>query len=316
MARFFPMKGGEGVSSYTKNSLLQRNAADNAKGMIREAIIENFDIQTKTFLIVDLGCSVGPNTFFAMQNIVEAIKDKYHSQSEIEFQVFFNDHITNDFNILFKSLFSDQKPYFAAAIPGSFYGRLFPSCSLHIAYSCYALQWLSQMPKDMKNKRRIHYDGASIEVWNAYVAQFHKDMEVFLSARAEEIVPGGLIVLVLPAIPSEIQYSKIGYRIFTFLESSLIDMVNEGIVEEYLVDSFNFPVYFPSTEDMTKVVEKNGCFSIERMELTNPQSGIDANSFINHIRAGFEEMFTIHFGRKIADEMFERTLEKIEEISA
>ncbi|WMV50983.1 hypothetical protein MTR67_044368 [Solanum verrucosum] len=251
-----------------------------------------------------------------MQNIVEAIKDKYHSQSEIEFQVFFNDHITNDFNILFKSLFSDQKPYFAAAIPGSFYGRLFPSCSLHIAYSCYALQWLSQMPKDMKNKRRIHYDGASIEVWNAYVAQFHKDMEVFLSARAEEIVPGGLMVLALPAIPSEIQYSKIGYRIFTFLESSLIDMVNEGIVEESLVDSFNFPVYFPSTEDMTKVVEKNGCFSIERMELANPQSGIDANSFINHIRAGSEEMFTIHFGSKIADEMFERTLEKIEEISA
>ncbi|KAG5581370.1 hypothetical protein H5410_051997, partial [Solanum commersonii] len=43
-----------------------RNAADNAKGMIREAIIENFDIQTKTFLI--------------------AIKDKYHSQSKLNFK--------------------------------------------------------------------------------------------------------------------------------------------------------------------------------------------------------------------------------------
>ncbi|KAG5581371.1 hypothetical protein H5410_051998 [Solanum commersonii] len=156
-------------------------------------------------------------------------------------------------------------------------------------------------------------------------------MEVFLSARAEEIVPGGLIVLVLPAIPSEISTPKldIGYshflslvlliwsmRMLKFLESIPIDMVNEGIVEESLVDSFNFPVYFPSSEDMTKVVEKNGCFSIERMALANPQSGIDANSFINHIRAGSEEMFTIHFGSKIAEEMFERTLEKIEEISA
>ena len=52
------------------------------------------------------------------------------------------------------------------------------------------------------------------------------------------------------------------------------------------------------------------------MELTSPQSCIDANSFINRIRDGFEEMFAIPFGSKIADEMFERTLEKIEEISS
>ncbi|KAF3678788.1 putative zinc finger protein 3-like [Capsicum annuum] len=221
--------------------LEKRNVADNAKLMVREAIIENLDIQTKTFVIVDMGCSVGPNTFFAMQNVVQAIKHKYHSTcSQIEFHVFFNDHVTNDFNVLFESLFSDhQKTYFAAAIPGSFYGRLFPSRSIHVAYSCYALQWLSRVPKgliDKKNKGRIHYDGASIDVWNAYVDQFEKDMEVFLSARANEMVHGGLIVLVLPSIPSE-QHSKIGYRIFTFVESSLIDMVNEGF---YYPSELNF----------------------------------------------------------------------------
>ncbi|KAM3218010.1 loganic acid O-methyltransferase [Capsicum annuum] len=320
MAESFPMNGGNGVYSYTKNSLLQRNVADNAKLMVREAIIENLDIQTKTFVIVDMGCSVGPNTFFAMQNVVQAIKHKYHSTcSQIEFHVFFNDHVTNDFNVLFESLFSDhQKTYFAAAIPGSFYGRLFPSRSIHVAYSCYALQWLSRVPKgliDKKNKGRIHYDGASIDVWNAYVDQFEKDMEVFLSARANEMVHGGLIVLVLPSIPSE-QHSKIGYRIFTFVESSLIDMVNEGIVEESLVDSFNLPLYFPSDEDMTKVVEKNGCFSIEKLEITCLQCNIDAKSFIIHIRAGFEGIFTKHFGSKITYEIFERTLGKIEEIEA
>lgn len=315
------MNGGEGVYSYTKNSLLQRNPADHAKGMIREAIVENLDVQTKsTFVIVDMGCSVGPNTFFAMQNVVEAVKRKYHS--EIEFHVFFNDHFTNDFNILFKSaLFPDQKQCFAAAIPGSFHGRLFPSCSLHLVYSSFALQWLSQVPKELihekKNKGKIHYDGASVDVWNAYVAQFDKDMGVFLSARAEEVVPGGLIVLILPAIPSEIQYSKIGYRMFTFLESSLIDMVSEGIIEESLVDSFNLPMYFPSAQHMAKVVEKNGCFSIERMELINPHpNDIDAKSFICNLRAGLEGIFTKHFGSKIADEMFERTLGKIKEIDA
>ncbi|MCD7472861.1 hypothetical protein HAX54_014265 [Datura stramonium] len=325
MTESFPMKSGEGVYSYNKNSSLQRDAAYSVKEMIREAIVENLDIQTQTFLIADMGCSIGPNTFFAMQNIVQAIKDKYHSQTslnsaspEIEFHVFFNDHVANDFNALFKSLFSHQKPYFAAAIPGSFYGRLFPSCSLHLAYSCYALQWLSEAPKeliDKKNKGRIHYDGASIEVWNSYVAQFDKDMEVFLSARAEEILPGGLIILVLPAIPSEIHHLQIGYRILKFLESSLIDMVNEGIIEESLIDTFDLPLYFSSAEDMIRVVEKNGCFSIEKMEVTCPQSSIDAKSFISHLRSGLEGIFTKHFGSKIVDEMFERNLEKSEEIS-
>ncbi|XP_060196429.1 loganic acid O-methyltransferase-like [Lycium barbarum] len=323
---YFPVKGGEGVYSYTKNSLLQRDAADNVKGMIKEAILENLDVQTKTYLIVDMGCSVGPNTFFAMQNVVEAIKDKYHYQislnstsPEIEFHVFFNDHFTNDFNTLFESLLSNQKPYFAAAVPGSFYGRLFPSRSLHFVYSCYALHWLSGAPKeliDKKNKGRIHYDGASFAVWNAYINQFEKDMEAFLSARAEEIVPGGLIVLTLPAIPSELHHSQSGYGMLTFLESSLIDMVNEGIVEESLVDSFNLPLYFPSLEDMTKVVKKNGNFSIERIELTYAQFNSDAKSFIGHVRAGLEGIFTKHFGSKVVEEIFERTLGKSEEISA
>ncbi|KAK4736335.1 hypothetical protein R3W88_000032 [Solanum pinnatisectum] len=294
------MKSGDGVYSYTKNSSSQRKFADNAKVMIREAIIENLDVQIKTFLIVDMGCSIGQTHFLQCKIF-----------PEIEFHVFFNDHVTNDFNILFKSLFSDQKPYFASAIPGSFYGRLFPSCSLHIA------------PKeliDMKNKRRIHYDGAFIEVWNAYVTQFHKDMGVFLSARADEIVPGGLIVLILPAIPSEIPYSKIGYKMFTFLESSLIDMVNEGMLDESLVDSFNVPVYFPSIEDMTKVVEKNDFFSIEKIELTYPKSKLvdeaDAKTLIINLTAVLQQLFINHFGNKITEEIFTRTILKSYEISA
>ncbi|PHT60467.1 putative caffeine synthase 2 [Capsicum baccatum] len=46
----------------------------------------------------------------------------------------------------------------------------------------------------------------------------------------------------------------------------------QGMLDESLFDTFNLPMYFPSPEDMTKVVEKNGCFSIEIMELTYPKS--------------------------------------------
>ena len=88
-----------------------------AKVLINEAIAEKLDlkqvISSKLFTIADLGCSTGPNTIIAVENIMEAVKLKYQSfgssQEALEFQVFFNDHVSNDFNTLFKSLPSDKQ---------------------------------------------------------------------------------------------------------------------------------------------------------------------------------------------------------------
>jgi len=108
--------------------LFQRGVIDAAKELITESIAEKLDatnfVLSTTFRIADLGCSTGPNTFFAVQNIIEAVQLKYkcqelHSQLP-EFQVFFNDHVSNDFNTLFASLPLDRQ-YYAAAVAGSFY---------------------------------------------------------------------------------------------------------------------------------------------------------------------------------------------------
>ena len=87
-----------------------------------------------------------------------------------EFQVFFNDHTSNDFNTLFTSL-PPERPYFATGVPGSFHGRLFPNSSLDFVHSSYALQILSKVPKELLNKNsaawnkgRVHYASAPDEV--------------------------------------------------------------------------------------------------------------------------------------------------------
>ncbi|KAG5628383.1 hypothetical protein H5410_000100 [Solanum commersonii] len=176
MTRSFPMNAGDGLYSYSKNShlqiltsgisqdhmirfprpkrcmrqvlgggLLERNNRW-CKEMVRDAIIRKLDIKTilsssNTIHITELGCSVGPNTFNAMQHIVEALKDKYLYQDQVidstksipEFQIFFNDQVTNDFNSLFCSLPVDRS-YYASGVPGSFHDRLFPSRSIHFAH--------------------------------------------------------------------------------------------------------------------------------------------------------------------------------------
>ncbi|KAL2509700.1 S-adenosyl-L-methionine-dependent methyltransferase superfamily protein [Forsythia ovata] len=174
-SQFYAMNGGNGSQSYVKNSPYQRGIVEAAKEIIKEGISKNLDIEKlslisiNTFRIADFGCSTGPNTFVAMQTIVEAISKKFEtnlSNSHIpEFQVFFNDQTSNDFNILFASL-PPQRQYYAAGVPGSFYDRRFPKASLHFAYSSCTLNWLSEIPKEVMdnlspawNKGKILYYG-------------------------------------------------------------------------------------------------------------------------------------------------------------
>ncbi|KAM3327767.1 hypothetical protein P3S68_033816 [Capsicum galapagoense] len=270
---------------------------------------------SNTIRIEDFGCSVGPNTFIAMQHVVHVLKEKYHNNI-LEFQVFFNDHVTNDFNNLFQSLPIDRS-YYAFGVPGSFYDRLFPSRSIHFAYSCCSIHWLSKCPEELLNEKSpawnkglIHYMASNNEVVNAYVTQFEKDMEMLLNARAEEIVEGGMMVLVTPFE----SYTPL----IEFFGSSLMDLVNERKLDESLIDSFNLPVYFSSPEDMTKVVEKNNYFSIEKMKLTYPKSKIiiaDEKILMINLRAVLEGLFINHFGSKIVEEACTRTILKSEEIS-
>lgn len=215
-----------------------------AKTMINQVIAEKLDIESlsitsNTFHIADLGCSVGPNTFISVQSLLEAVENKYQSKGlashrSPEFQVFFNDHFTNDFNTLFASL-PPAKNYLAAGVPGSFYGRLFPESSLHIVHSSFALHWLSEVPQGVLNKDspawnkgKIFYTSSSDEVAKAYVAQFSKDINNFLNFRAKEIVVGGMMILTMPAAPHGIHRSQIATGwIYDSLGSSLTEMADE-----------------------------------------------------------------------------------------
>ncbi|XP_007045550.2 PREDICTED: probable S-adenosylmethionine-dependent methyltransferase At5g38100 [Theobroma cacao] len=333
MPESYPMNGGNGTYSYTQNSYYQKTGINVAKRMVSEAIgekldINNFSSGSNSFRIADLGCSVGPNTFTTMQNIVDAVQHKYQSQGLAskfaEFQVFFNDQDSNDFNTLFTSM-PKERPYYAVGVPGSFYGRLFPESFVHFVNSSFALHWLSRVPEELLdknspawNKGRIHYTNASDAVVDAYAAQFTKDMEGFLDARAKELVSGGMMVIITLGCPNGMPYAHLAAGImFDCLESCLNDMAKGGLLSENQVDSFNLPVYAPSPKEKTELVERNGCFSIERLELTNWRTEADPRgdlrACVMHVRAGFESIIRKHFGNDIIDDLFERLLKEVKE---
>ncbi|KAH6763073.1 S-adenosyl-L-methionine-dependent methyltransferases superfamily protein [Perilla frutescens var. hirtella] len=326
MLGLYAMNGGEGHLSYAQNSSYQRGVLDVAKPLLEEEIAAKLDHFNPNFRIADFGCSTGHNSFPAIEIITEAIEKKFETLRP-EFQVFFNDQVMNDFNTLFHSLPQRKRNLYAAGVAGPFHGRLFPKASLDFAYSSCALNWLSQVPEAVAdhtspawNKGRVHYTGAKHQVFEAYSNHYANDINSFLQARAEELVTGGLMALLVPADPAP-RCSHGSATSFTtpteidLLGSCLVDMANKGIVSEERVDSFNFPLYFTIPEELKGIIERNMSFKIERMEIVNNIWGkgrlCSAKARAAYLRAVFEGMLINQFGREVMDQLFDRYTNKL-----
>lgn len=68
--------------------------------------------------------------------------------------------------------------------------------------------------------------------------------------------------------------------------------------------------------EMTQLVQRNGRFVIERMEITYPLPGVDdlisGQTWTMHVRAGLEGIISKHFGAEIIDDLFDRFNKKYE----
>jgi jasmonate O-methyltransferase len=140
--------------------MVQKKVLSLTKEMRDEAIKNLFcKAVPKRLAIADLGCSSGPNTLFVIYEVIKLVEKlcKEENHESPEYQVFLNDLPGNDFNNIFKSLDKFKEKLndefegesgpacFFNGVPSSFYGRIFPTKSLHFIHSSYSLQWLSQV---------------------------------------------------------------------------------------------------------------------------------------------------------------------------
>ncbi|KAJ6684312.1 S-ADENOSYL-L-METHIONINE:CARBOXYL METHYLTRANSFERASE FAMILY PROTEIN [Salix viminalis] len=92
-------------------------------------------------------------------------------------------------------------------------------------------------------------------------------MSTFLEARAQEIVGGGLMVIITGGLPDGVLMSHAGIGMYyDLLGSRLIDMAELGVISEEKLDSFNLPLYYSSSKEIEEIIKANGNFSIERMD--------------------------------------------------
>ncbi|CDP21471.1 unnamed protein product [Coffea canephora] len=318
MEQILHTKGGEDEESYAKNSTFQvmfMNVNHELNRSIQEFCQANL-AEAECIRVADLGCASGPNTLLAVESIIDSINRECHNLNILKLpniQVFLNDLLSNDFNSIFKLLPSfyqkleesygrGSRSCFIAAMPGSFYGRLFPDNSMHFIHSSYSLHWLSQVPSGLVTEEGLPLNKGSIyigktspkSVHDAYLDQFDRDFTNFLSARADELVSGGhLFVTLAPKIDD-----PVAYNVQDLLGMTMNDMVSEGLIDEKALDTFNLPHYRPSLEEVKTIIEKNRALKIRYLDT------IQLRYRSRSLRAISEPIFQAHFGDGIMNDFF------------
>ncbi|KAM7273489.1 hypothetical protein ACFE04_028153 [Oxalis oulophora] len=332
------MNVGDGEHSYAKNSLLQEIVISKTKPILEDAIKEMFggaNLTIPTFTVAELGCSSGPNTLLSISYIIDAVcricQEKNITKAP-DFQVFLNDLPGNDFNTIFESLpdflqkLKKEKgglmgSCFISGHPNSFYEMLFPSNTLHFVHSSYSIHWLSKIPDGLVNKGNVYMaKNSPPHVFQAYLKQYQKDFFLFLSLRAKETVSDGRMFLTFigrtminPSVSRDCCY------FWEVLTKSLFELIDEGLVEEADIDSFNVPMYTPHEEEVREIVKMEGSFTIDKLEMfqinNDPRDDVNNTSFIfnetevgnnaaEYVRSAVEPLLASHFGASVMDSLF------------
>ena len=90
---------------------------------------------------------------------------------------------------------------YPAYLATSYYARLLPDASTHLAFACTTLHWLSAKPVPVPDAV-FAANSRDPGVLRAWSQQAHNDLRTFLCLRAQEMVPGGSLVIFFPSTPS------------------------------------------------------------------------------------------------------------------
>ncbi|KAL5776607.1 hypothetical protein ACOSP7_009533 [Xanthoceras sorbifolium] len=336
----FHMNGGSGSTSYANNSTFQMQASDMVKRIIVETIAQLYhEAFPKTIGLADMGCSSGKNSLPVIKTIVESVEKMARLSAEPpEFCVYLNDLPSNDFNSIFKALpdFFRQlvkerngtgrcPAIFIAACAGSFYGRLLPKNSVHFAYSCYGLHWLSKVPPGLYNEKGESVNKGNLYISEssppavslAYFAQFQDDFSLFLQSRSKEMVCRGRMLLILLGRVGQDNHVDRGNSFYwELLSRSLAILASQGKIKKEKLNCYHAHFYAPSKWEIEDQVRREGSFFLDRFEMYQPEKTCDdigksyGSVVAMTVRAAQEVMIRHHFGLEedddgVLDTMFE-----------
>src|SRR5271156_205531 len=223
----------EGQGGYNRSSQVQAAGLSPAVPMLELAArTVPLPPGSQPIVIADYGSSEGHNSLLPLGAAITILRQRIGPDRAIS--VVHTDLPENDFSVLFKTLNTDPNSYsrrdhavFASAVGRSFYEQVLPAGSVTLAWSSWAVQWLSRAPAAIPDQVQVAFShDASTRA--AFSRQAADDWQRFLSQRERELCPGAKLAVMTMAVD---QNGEFGYRpLLNAMYAALVDMVDSGFL--------------------------------------------------------------------------------------
>ena len=222
----------EGGGSYNLHAKIPAGGGDLALPYLEKAARScTLRSGSDPIVIADYGSSQGKNSLAPMRAAIRCLRTRVGNERAVV--VIHVDQHANDFNTLFDVLHSDPDRYstddpsvFPSAIGRSFYENVFPREQVDLAWCSYAAVWLSRVPALIPG----HFISLAStgDERAAFDRQAADDWRLFLALRAQELRPGGRLLVVLPGLSDA---GASGFEpLFNCANAVLAQLVHEQVI--------------------------------------------------------------------------------------
>lgn len=284
-------------ATYTVSSRLQAAGLRPAMALFeRAAETVPLPQPPQPIVIADYGASTGHNSLLPISTALPVLRNRTRPEHSI--LVVHTDVPENNFTVMFETLADDPDTYlrkdaatFASAVGRSFYNQIIPSNSVHLGWSSWAIQWLSQVPEPVPDHVQVAYS-ADDRVRAAYARQAAQDWHEFVAFRGRELCRGGQLVVLTPAVDED---GEFGYRpLFAALIDTLSEVAADGLLTEGEIRAMCMPIVGRRETDFLAPFAPSGRFErlfVEHLEVFNAEDRFWMQYQVDHDATAFGAMW-------------------------
>jgi hypothetical protein len=227
-------EGMVGGSYYDAHSSFQAKVAASGAALLEQAVSALSMPADGEVMVADYGCSEGRNSIATIATALQLLA----ARGATGFGVVHNDLPSNDWNSLAKNL-SSPSSYLthypqarALFAPRGFFERVTLPGSITLGASGSAAHWLSRQPPDLDMPRSLYRSDAPPAELAKILRQAAEDWLAFLTARAEELQAGGVLLVQMLGTDDSVRPLRVS-------AAGLLKLMNE--CARKLVDAGDLP---------------------------------------------------------------------------
>jgi gibberellin A4 carboxyl methyltransferase len=250
-------KGMVGGGYYDAHSSFQAETAASVTQLLHQAVAALTMPVDGQVIVADYGCSEGRNS---MATVTTAL-DLLSARGAKGFGVVHNDLPTNDWNTLARNLSSPDSylakfpQAHALFAPRGFFEQVTMPASITLGTSGSAAHWLSRQPPDLDMPRSLYRSDAPPPELAKILKQAADDWQSFLAARAEELQPGGVLLVQMLGTDGSAEPARVSAAgLLKLMNECALQLVDAGEVPRDVYRRYCFPVVPRTIEEATAPV--------------------------------------------------------------